>query len=79
MKNTTTDAKQHAAAVVECWLRHGRQAAAELLVEFEGCTLADSRAAAELLREQVTSLWEPVIETANWLRNVHGHSAQGTL
>ena len=76
----TVDTQQHVAAVEAAWHRSGRQAAAEVLMQYDACTLADSRAAAEVLR-QTWAKWaaDAVIETANYLRNVYGHCPGGTL
>lgn len=78
--NATERAKVHVDAVISSWFRHGRQAAAETLVMYDGASLAEAREAARLLREQtVAALHEPVIRTANWLVCASGECPEGTL
>ena len=70
----------HVAAIDRAWHRHGRQIAAETLMTYEGCTLADSRAAAAAIREQwAKHAADSLIETAQWMTNVHGVCPSGTL
>ena len=76
---STYDAQSHIDAVWDTWHRHGREAAADILVMYNGATINEARQAAKLLQKKMPNICDSILDTANWMRCADGVCPEGSL